>query len=59
MDVERLGGIQKSGISKGLTFLVQKDATSASNKTKKADEYGVKVISIDYLRRAIAGEVTL
>lgn len=58
-EVEAMGGVQKSGISKGLTFLVQKDATSTSNKTKKADEYGVKVISIDYLRRAIAGEVTL
>lgn len=58
-DVERLGGTIKSGVSKGLTFLVQKDALSQSNKTKKADEYGTRVISVDYLRRAIAGEVSL
>lgn len=58
-DVERLGGTIKSGVSKGLTFLVQKDAMSQSNKTKKADEYGTKVISVDYLKRAIAGEISL
>lgn len=58
-DVERLGGIIKSGISKGLDFLVQLDPMSASNKTKKAEEYGTQIISLDYLRRAIRGEVTL
>lgn len=58
-DIERLGGSIKSGVSKGLDFLVQKDALSASNKTKKAEELGTSVISLDYLKRAIAGEVTL
>jgi DNA ligase (NAD+) len=58
-DIERLGGSIKSGVSKGLTFLVQKDALSASNKTKKAEELGTIVISLDHLKRAIAGEVTL
>lgn len=58
-DVERLGGTIKSGVSKGLTYLVQKDALSVSNKTKKADEYGVKIISIDYLKKAVAGEAKL
>ncbi len=53
------GGIIKSGISKGLSYLVQKDALSQSNKTQKAESYGTKVISVDYLKRALAGEVSL
>jgi len=58
-DIERLGGTVKSGVSKGLTYLVQKDPLSQSVKTKKADEYGTKVISIDYLEQAVNGEVSL
>ena len=58
-EVELLGGIIKSGISKNLTHLVQKDAMSQSNKTMKAESYGVKIISVDYLKRAIDGEVSL
>lgn len=58
-DIERLGGGIKSGVSKGLSFLVQKDPLSASNKTQKADELGVKVISLDCLKDAISGMVDL
>lgn len=58
-DVERLGGTIKSGVSKGLDFLVQLDPLSVSNKTKKAEEYGTQIIGLDYLQRAIRGEVTL
>lgn len=58
-DVVAKGGIIKSGVSKGLDFLVQKDPTSKSNKTQKAEEYGTQIIGIDYLRKAINGEVTL
>lgn len=58
-DIVRLGGKLQSGVSKKTSFLVQKDPTSASNKTKKADSLGVKVISLDYLKRAVAGEVKL
>lgn len=58
-EVAKLGGEVKNGISKGLTFLVQKDATSQSKKTQKAEEYGTRVISIDYLRKAVAGQVQL
>lgn len=58
-DVERLGGVIKSGVSKGLTFLVQADPLSSSNKTKKAEEYGTAIISIDYLKQAIDGLVKL
>lgn len=58
-DIERLGGTIKSGVSKGLTFLVQADPLSTSNKTKKAEEYGTAIISIDYLKQAIDGHVKL
>jgi DNA ligase (NAD+) len=58
-DIERLGGTLKSGVSKTLSYLVQKDPTSQSGKTKKADSYGIPVIALDYLKRAIAGEVVL
>lgn len=58
-DIERLGGSLKSGVSKGLTYLVQKDPLSKSTKTIKAEQYGVKIISIDHLKRAVAGEVSL
>jgi len=58
-DIERLGGVIKSGVSKGLTFLVQADPLSMSNKTKKAEEYGISIISIDYLKQAIDGLVVL
>lgn len=48
-EVEALGGIIKSGVSKGLDYLVQADPLSRSNKTKKAEEYGTQVISVEYL----------
>jgi DNA ligase (NAD+) len=40
-----LGGVEKSGVSKGLTYLVVKDVTSESSKTKKAREVGTEIIS--------------
>lgn len=58
-DIERLGGVIKSGVSKGLTFLVQADPLSTSNKTRKAEEYGTRIISLDYLKQAIDGVVKL
>jgi DNA ligase (NAD+) len=58
-DIERLGGTVKSGVSRGLTFLVQADPLSVSGKTKKAEEYGIAIISIDYLKQAIDGKVVL
>lgn len=58
-EIESLGGIIKSGVSKDLDFLVQADPLSVSSKTKKAEEYGVRVISVDYLKQAIDGKVTL
>ena len=57
--VKKLGGVLKSGISKGLTFLVQLDPLSRSSKTVKAESYGTKVISLDFLKQAISGKVDL
>jgi len=58
-DITRLGGELKSSISKKVNYLVQKDALSTTNKTKKADEYGIRVISFDFLKQVIAGEESL
>lgn len=58
-DVAARGGVIKSGVSKGLTYLVQKDPTSVSNKTQKAEEYGVKIVGIEYLKKILAGEAGL
>jgi DNA ligase (NAD+) len=50
------GGIEKSGISAKLDYLVQKDPTSSSNKTLKAESLGVTIIGIECLRAVLAGE---
>jgi DNA ligase (NAD+) len=55
-EVVARGGIIKSGVSKGLNYLVQKDPTSSSNKTKKAEELGVKIIAVGTLRAILDGE---
>lgn len=54
-EVKAKGGIIKSGVSKGLNYLVQHDATSSSGKTMKAESYGTKIISIDTLRAVLDG----
>lgn len=58
-EIEALGGELKSGVSKTLNYLVQKDPTSRSSKTIKAEQYGVRIISIDYLKDVLAGKATL
>ncbi len=58
-EVVAKGGAIKSGVSKGLDYLVQLDALSKSNKTKKAEEYGTTIVSLAFLKQAIAGEVCL
>lgn len=45
--VRDLGGEVKSSVSKGLTFLVQADPNSESGKSKKAIQYGTKVMGED------------
>ena len=52
-EIERQGGSIKSSVGKGLTYLVQKDASSVSEKSKKAISLGVKVISIDDMWRIL------
>ena len=44
------GGIEKSGVSKGVTHLVCKDMTSTSGKMKKANDIGAKIVSMDEFR---------
>jgi len=57
-DFEAKGGTVKSGISKGLHLLVQKDPTIISNKTAKAIDLGVKIISVETLLGLISGQVS-
>jgi DNA ligase (NAD+) len=51
--IERAGGENKGSVGKGVTFLVQADANSTSNKTEKANKVGTKVISEDTLWKMI------
>jgi len=41
------GGDAKSGVSKGLDYLIIKDPSSTSNKAQKARKYGTELISPD------------
>jgi len=43
--VKEKGGIVKSGVSKGLTYLVQAFPDSQSSKSQKAKKYGTKIIN--------------
>jgi len=58
-EVQDAGGEIKSGVSKKLHYLVQKDPLSKSSKTRKAEEYGVKVISVDFLSDVLKGKAQL
>ena len=61
--VTALGAEIKSGVSKSSPspdFLVQKDPLSTSTKTKNAESNGhTRIISIDFLRKCLAGEANL
>jgi DNA ligase (NAD+) len=48
-----IGAIEKSGVSKGLDFLVAKDTTSGSSKMKKAESLGVKVLSLQEFQQQL------
>jgi NAD-dependent DNA ligase len=54
-EVVAKGGIIKSGVSKGLNYLVQRDPTSSSGKTMKAEALGTKIISLECLREVLDG----
>jgi DNA ligase (NAD+) len=45
-EVEAQGGTIKSGVSKGLTYLVASDPNSNSSKIQKAREYGTQIVGI-------------
>jgi DNA ligase (NAD+) len=45
--VKSLGGEVKTGVSKGLTYLVQSDPSSNSSKSQKARKYGTEIIDED------------
>lgn len=46
-EILEAGGSVKSGVSKGLTYLVAKDPKSTSGKAKKARAQGTEVISLE------------
>lgn len=41
------GAVEKSGVSKGLDYLVAKDPSATSSKLKKARDLGVNIISLE------------
>ena len=43
--IEANGGIWESSVKKGLTYLINNDATSNSNKNVKAKQLGIKIIT--------------
>lgn len=51
--VEQLGGEIKSGVSKALHFLVQRDPSERTTKAKKAELYGTTVIGVPELKEMI------
>lgn len=52
-EIERQGGTIKSSVGRGLTYLVQKDVKSLSEKSKKALELGVQIVSIEDMWRML------
>jgi len=55
--IEKAGGTMKSGVSKGLTFLIAQDANSTSEKAKKARTYGTTVIDAAAAWAMVGGKV--
>jgi NAD-dependent DNA ligase len=51
--MEKLGAIEKSSVSKGLTYLVQKSKDSTSTKTEKALTYGTKILGYNEFQAMI------
>ena len=43
--IENMGGKLTSAVSKSTNYLVTNDTTSGSNKNKKAQEYGIPILS--------------
>ena len=51
--IEAKGGLIKSGVSKGLTYLITVDPKGSSSKLTKARQYGVLVIDPDQLQKLL------
>jgi DNA ligase (NAD+) len=51
--MESLGIVEKSSVSKGLTYLVQKSKDSTSGKTEKALSYGTKIMGYNEFKEMI------
>jgi len=49
------GGLVKSGVARGLTYLVTKDPSSSSGKAQKARELGVQILGIQEMWNIIKG----
>jgi len=54
--IEDAGGTVKSGVSKGLDYLVAKDPTGTSGKLAKARKYGTQVIGVDDMWKLLGGK---
>ena len=52
--IESKGGQVQDGIKDDTTYLVMKDMSKTSNKTKAAQAKGIKIISIDEMKELIA-----
>ncbi len=52
--VEALGGIMKTGVSKDLTILVANNPKGGSGKLAKARKYGLEIIGADDFRKKLA-----
>lgn len=50
---EAAGGVVKSSVGKGLTYLVAKDPNGTSEKLKKARAFGTQVVSEEEIRKVI------
>ena len=55
--IEKMGGTMKSGVSKGLTYLIAADPTSTSGKAQKAKQYGTLIIGADEAWKMAGGKV--
>ena len=55
--LEAAGGSMKSGVSKGLDYLVMHDPTSTSGKAQKARKYGTSLITPDEAKDMAEGTV--
>ena len=48
-NLESIGAIVKDSVTKKVDYVVVKDINSTSNKTLKADKYGIEIIERDQI----------